>query len=392
MRAGLYLGLVQWLFALTWTIYVAFLPQLTAGAGIDRKWVVWLLLLDQILFTVMDLALGVAADRVAAGMRRLSGPIVTISTLSCLAFLLLPHTASPSFLIGLVVLWSVTSSALRAPPMVLIGQYAPPSAAPRLAQLSMVGLGVAGACAPALTSALRGMDPRLPFALAGIGLLAAVAAMRWCERNLAATRAAATAKSEAAASDRSNAVVWGGRLVLVMLLLGLGFQIHTSLNSMPAYLRTHGATDLTVLMPLFWVAFALAMAGSNRLLMRFGPWRLLLLATVLGSAALAGVSAADRLGEVIMAQVAAGAAWALVLACALPAAIAAGRSGREGRNTGLVFSMMALAAFLRLALVAADLNTTVVVAQSLPWLPAALWGAASLFCALGAWREMKVAG
>ena len=251
MRAGLYLGLVQWLFTLTWTIYVAFLPQLAAGAGIDRKWVVWLLLLDQILFTLMDLALGVAADRVAAGMRRLSGPIVTISTLSCLAFLLLPHTASPPFLIGLVVLWSVTSSALRAPPMVLISRYAPPPAAPRLAQLSMVGLGVAGACAPALTLALRGVDPRLPFALASIGLLAAVAGMRWCERNLTATPAAAAAGTGGGATDRSNAMVWGGRLVLMMLLLGLGFQIHTSLNSVPAYMRTGGTTDLTVLMPLF---------------------------------------------------------------------------------------------------------------------------------------------
>ncbi len=83
MGAGLYLGLVQWVFALTWTLYVAFLPQLAAGAGIERKWVIWLLLFDQLLFTLMDLALGLAADRVAAGMRRLSGPIVMVTAVSC---------------------------------------------------------------------------------------------------------------------------------------------------------------------------------------------------------------------------------------------------------------------------------------------------------------------
>jgi len=57
MPAGLILGLVQWLFALTWTIYVVFLPQMAASAGIERKWVIWLLLLDQALFALMDLGL-----------------------------------------------------------------------------------------------------------------------------------------------------------------------------------------------------------------------------------------------------------------------------------------------------------------------------------------------
>jgi MFS family permease len=381
MGAGLYLGLVQWLFALTWTIYVAFLPQLAAGAGIERKWVIWLLLLDQALFVLMDLALGVAADRVAAGMRRLSGAIVLVSAVSCLAFLLLPYSASPMLLTALVVVWALTSSALRAPPMVLIAKYAPPPAAPRLAQLSMVGLGIAGACSPALTSALRGVDPRLPFALASVGLLVAVAGLRWCERHLGELPAAGGKQA-----DSANAAVWGGGLVLVMVLLALGFQIHTSLNSVPAYLRLNGVVGLDVLLGLFWIAFGLAMAGASRLLARVGAPRLLLGAMVLGATALAGVYLANRLGGLIAAQLVAGAAWALVLACALPAAIAAGRSGREGRNTGLVFSMLALAALLRLGLVASELNKMPEAAQVLPWLPAALWAAAALLCAFGAGR------
>lgn len=388
MGAGLYLCVVQWLFALTWTLYVAFLPQLAAGAGIERKWVIWLLVFDQAIFTLMDLAMGVAADRVAAGMRRLSGAIVMVSAVSCLAFLLLPYSASPALLTGLVVLWAVTSSALRAPPMALIAKYAPPAAAPRLAQLSMLGLGIAAACSPVLTTALRGLDPRLPFALASVGLLAAVSCLRWCERKLEAAPAPEAVK----AGDATHASVWGARLVLILVLLAFGLQIHTSVNSAPAYLRLAGGARLDGLMALFWIAFGLAMAGSSRVLARLGAQRVLPGAVVLGAAALFTVYQASQLAVLIAAQLVAGAAWALMLACVLPAAIAAGRSGREGRNTGLVFSVLALAALMRLGMVAGELNKTPGAAQLLPWLPAALWAGAALLCALGAGRVLRPVG
>jgi len=385
MGAGLTLGLVQWLFALTWTIYVAFLPQLAAGAGIERKWVIWLLVFDQAIFTLMDLAMGMAADRVAAGMRRLSGPIVMVSAVSCLAFLLLPYSASPGLLTGLVVLWAVTSSALRAPPMVLIAKYAPAPDAPRLAQLSMVGLGIAGACSPLLTTALRGLDPRLPFALASVGLLVAVSGLRWCERKLRAAATPAAAQTE----DSTDAAAWSGGLVLALVLLAFGLQIHASVNSAPAYLRLAGGAGMDGLMALFWIAFGLGMAGSNWLLARCGAARLLPVAVAFGAAALLAVYLTTRLDGLIAAQLVAGAAWALVLACVLPAAIAAGRSGKEGRNTGLVFSVLALAALLRLGMVAGELNKTPEAAQLLPWLPAALWAVAALLCALGSGRALR---
>lgn len=386
MGAGLVLGMVQWLFALTWTIYVAFLPQLAAGAGIERKWVIWLLLLDQALFALMDLALGVAADRVAAGMRRLSGAIVLVSTISCAAFLLLPYGASPALLTGLVVLWAVTSSVLRAPPMVLIAKYAPAPSAPRLAQLSLLGLGVAGACAPALTTALRGADPRLPFALAAIGLLVAVAALRWAERVLEVQ------PREQGGGDVVHAPAWGGALVGMVALLAFGFQVHTSLNSFPAFQRLAGGTPMDLLMALFWIAFGLAMAAAGPLSRHLGAGRMLLAAVVLGTLALGGAGMATRLAELAAAQLLAGAAWALVLAGALPAAIAAGRSGREGRNTGLVFSMLALAALLRISLVATEWNKSAEAAQVLPWLPAVLWAFAALLGVLGLFRAGGAGG
>ena len=90
MRTGLYLALVQLLFTVTWTIYVAFLPQLAAAAGIPKERVLWILMLDQAIFILMDFAIGIAADRVSAAMRRISTLLIVITAVSAAAFMLLP--------------------------------------------------------------------------------------------------------------------------------------------------------------------------------------------------------------------------------------------------------------------------------------------------------------
>src|SRR5688500_7296200 len=123
-RIGLYLAVVQFLFTLTWTVYVIFLPKLAAQAGIPNHWVVFILLLDQLVFVLMDFAMGLAADRVSRTLGRLGYVILGVTLVSCLAFLLLPFAAPQGaawlFLL-FTMLWAVSSSALRAPPLVLIG-------------------------------------------------------------------------------------------------------------------------------------------------------------------------------------------------------------------------------------------------------------------------------
>ncbi|MBN8477107.1 hypothetical protein, partial [Sulfuritalea sp.] len=187
-RVGLYFGIVQFLFVSCWTVYVIYLPQLLAQAGIEKKWVIWVLMADQLIFTLMDFSLGVAADKVTGRLRRLGPWLLGATVVSGLAFLLLPHLApagAPALLAGAVVVWAVTSSALRAPPMMLLGKYVPPAGVPWVSTLSLVGLGIAGAAAPYLTLGLRGVDPRLPFALASLALVAAVGGMLWAEKHLA---------------------------------------------------------------------------------------------------------------------------------------------------------------------------------------------------------------
>jgi hypothetical protein len=63
---GVYLGAVQLFFTLCWTAYVIYLPKLAAQAGIDRTWVPRILVLDQVIFSVCDWSMGVAADRASA--------------------------------------------------------------------------------------------------------------------------------------------------------------------------------------------------------------------------------------------------------------------------------------------------------------------------------------
>ena len=116
------------MFTLGWTTYVIYLPKLAAEVGIAPTAVILLLMLDQAIFTITDTAMGVAADRIARLVGRLGIYVGVLTALSCAAFVALPfiagagHGAQP-FFIALIVIWAITSSALRAPPLVLLGKY-----------------------------------------------------------------------------------------------------------------------------------------------------------------------------------------------------------------------------------------------------------------------------
>ncbi|PMY03861.1 hypothetical protein, partial [Pseudomonas sp. GW460-13] len=88
---------------------------------------------------------------------------------------------SPVLLLGLTALWAATSSALRAPPMVIIARRLPATASSFLVGCSLLGVGLAGAVAPLLTARLRDASPMLPFLAASAGLVVAVAALQWME-------------------------------------------------------------------------------------------------------------------------------------------------------------------------------------------------------------------
>lgn len=395
-RVGLYVAVVQFFFALSWTVYVIYLPQLAAQAGIPKSAVIWLLMLDQLVFLVADYACGVASDHIANLNARLGPAVLAATGVSSLAFLLLPLLApqgSPALFIGIMVVWTIGSSALRAPPLNIIGRYAARPSQPALVALTMFGLGLAGAVSPYLGAALKDIDPRWPFALSSAALVATTLGLVAAERALQRAREAApVAASAGAAPSQPLRLPWAPCLVAAVLA-ALAFQVHVFLNSTPLYLRHAVAADLQHLAPVFWVGFNLGLWPASLATKRHGGIVVMGAAGVAAAVAAALAVAAGSLGVLLAAQALAGLAWAAVLMSAFTAALALGHTGAEGRFSGALSSTLALSALLRMGLVAAGIAALPRdggLRTAIDWLPAALWLAAGLVL-LGLWRRRPMA-
>lgn len=370
---AVYVGIVQFFFAVTWTVYVVYLPQLVEQAGIARSWVPWILAVDQLIFAVVDVMTGYWMDRVRGTLARLGGWMLAVTAVSCLAFLLLPFAgASAGVLLLAIFVWAVTSSALRSPPWVLLSRHAATPSVPWLSTLALTGTALAAAASPYLGMALRGIDPRVPFVISTLTLLAAVAGLVLAERRAGAAPAA---QGEQPPRPAPMTVLF---FFLALLLLAEGFQIHFSLNSGPQYLRYAPPGELAWLLPVFWVGFNLAMLPSSRLVKRFGAVPLMALAAAVGALATLACAFSPGKTVLVLAQFAAGACWGVASVCAWTTAVGFGKTGREGRFLGTLFAMLALATFTRIAMVAGGLPGVPAFKEILPWLPASYWLLAGL--------------
>ncbi len=410
---GLYLAGVQFFFALTWTVYALYLPQLAEQVGLTRKAVPWLLMMDQLIFIVADLAVGLASDRAAALLGRLGRWVLGITLLSATAFVALPWLApqgSPTLFIAITALWAASSSVLRAPPLTLLGRYVAKPQQPLMLALQMFGLGLAAALSPYLAVHLRQMDPRLPFVLAALALAAVTLGMVAAERALARGAAAASAEDEASsahvtstpttpvrshASAASSAPAAPGALqpsraaiplpgfLLAALLAALAFQVHVFVTQAPLYLRHAAPAELATLMPLFWVGFNLCLWPASALTKRLGALPVMAAGALLAAAAAALAWRAPTLAALVAAQSVAGVAWALLLMAAFSTALWFGHTGREGRFSGALSALLATAALSRLALLTWQPPPQPAAAADWGWLPVLCFlGAASLLWAM----------
>lgn len=384
-RFGWYLAVLQLFFTLCWTVYLIYLPKLASAAGLAPKAVVLILLLDQAIFTVCDFATGIAADKVTRVLGRLGVYVVAATALSCAAFLVMPEIAGVGapVLLAFIVVWTVTSSALRAPPLMLLGKYARKPAIPFLSALAMLGYGIAGALGPYLTVTLRDVDPRIPFAAASIVLMLATLGMITAEKRLAASPPPASQ----AAPVRSFGTMTKPAIVfaLGMIALALGYQMHFALNSAPLYLKFTKAPQLQWLMPVFWIGFNISMFPAGAITKRVGGYAVMGGAALIGALAIVAAHLAQGLEQLVVAQFAAGAAWGAILMSAFTVAFAIGENGGEGRMSGLLFSALALATFTRILTVATGINADPSLKVVLQWAPTLCWafaGAALLYLAV----------
>jgi hypothetical protein len=328
-------------------------------------------MLDQAIFTVTDFAVGVAADKVSRLVGRLGHWVAAVTALSCAAFVGLPFVAGaklgPTALLVLIVIWAVTSSALRAPPLMLLGKYAARPAIPYLASLAMLGLGIAGAVSPYLGITLAKQDPRLPFVIASVALVLASLGLAKVERSL--TKDAPLKSEPPKDVDRAIPVIV---FALATVIFAFGFQLHFFFNSAPRFKQF--TSDISTLMPVFWVGFSIAMFPASLITKHWGGLPVMGLFGLIGAIAIVVMEFSNAFEVVVAAQLIAGAAWGCILMSAFSAAAALGYIGAEGKTTGVLFSALALATFTRMATTASGALNDPSLAPLLHWAPIVCWG------------------
>jgi len=363
LKTTVWIGVVQAVLVLTWTVYALFLPVLATHAGIPAHWVIWILVADQALFVITDWASGVFADRLVAAAGRL-GLAISVSALVSAGMLVsMPTLASAGYrdlLLGVIGVWAALSSFLRAPVFSLLGRMGGASRKSGSVSLALLGVSLAGAIGPLVTASLQKFDPRWSLGAASLALVVAGAFAMRIERQ------------KAAASIGAAFTAWRPLLPLAAaaFLTAMGMQLLTSFGAAGA---PAGSVAREFWVPLFWIGFSLGLIPAARVGASDRGLRWSGAALALGALAVA----AQRLGAapplLIGLQLVAGAAWAIVLTGLIAAALARGRANGPGSSLGVILSAISLAAMTRLLIVALGLRAQLDVG----WATAAAWALAA---------------
>ncbi|MET0052914.1 MAG: MFS transporter [Candidatus Thiodiazotropha sp.] len=373
---GLYLFLIQFLFAVCWLVYVVYLGDLLDQVGIGKENLPWIILVDQVVFVVMDVMMGFNADRVTRMVGRLGPWIVGINAVSCMAFAVIPMIAgytSPALFLLLVVVWIASASVLRAPPLVLLSRRASKPQIPWLAALTLFGLALGAALSPYLGLWLKQQNPLLPFVVSAAALWVTTLGLVWAERKVP------TVTEALANSQRPKVSSSSVKLIFAALFLGLGFQVYAFFNTKPQFLLYVSEQELAIYLPLFWVGFNMLVFPAAALVSRFGAMNTLTIAAI--TSILGGIITAvsASLPVLIAGQIITGAGWGLVFSAGISGALRLGSTGREGLLLGLWFSMLSLAAVVRVGMLLLGVKTLPGFDGLIGVLPVVSWIVAVLF-------------
>jgi MFS family permease len=386
---ALWVLVVQCLLALSWTMYVLFLPALLVSAGVARTWFAAVLVADQAIFAVTDWYAGLYADRVAHLWTRLGRIITATALVSSAALLAMPWVAdcgNAPLLLGIIAVWAVTSSALRAPVFALLGRvreegHSPERSRAGALSIALVGIGLAGALGPYVTLWLKGVEPHLPMGISALVLaIAALWALR-AERVLPVVEQVAgkPTSEEHAASRLARRRAWA--LAIVTFVATFGTQMMTGVVVKPLVARFVGGSEI-LWGACFWSGFTLALFISKRAASQHRPQSFAMLALAGGAAAFLIGTTGGNLVVLGAALVLAGAAWSVftTIVFALAVSLSGGRASTRGAGTaaGMLFSAIAACTLVRLVFVASG-----AAAHPLTlWIPEATWLVAVLLLAV----------
>lgn len=358
---------------LSWTMYVLFLPGLLDHAGIARHWLIWILILDQAVFAVSDWAAGSYADRVAHQLRSVGPPLALAAVLSSLAMAALPWIADlkqPALLIAAVVFWVASSSALRAPAFSLLSKMGGIKTRAGVVSLSLVGLSLASAMGPLVTSLLREVEPRLPIVLAAFAL--AVAALLTSQIG---------ARAQSSDDELTEPSADWVPLVLAAYVAALGTQLHNTLIG-EAMAPRFPSISPEWMRSTFWIGFTAGLLVAARTATLPNALRPVNAALLIGAGALVVMRFADTVALLTLTQLLAGGTWAVIITATVVSALSRESAMYAGTSVGLLFSALALAAMTRLLIVAGGLHH----AAYMQWMPSTMW---LLACLLLGWPVVR---
>mgnify|MGYP000913228535 FL=1 len=165
-------------------------------------------------------------------------------------------------------------------------------------------------------------------------------------------------------------------LLLLVLLLAFGQQVHTAINAAAQFRRLADPEVLPWLLPVFWVGFSFGLLLVDRLVRARGTLWVLQLACVAGALTLSVAAIAVSLPLLVLSQFVAGFFWGFILCALIGFAVERGQPLRTGRHTGMLMATLAVAAMSRLGLTASG---AVAAGSLLEWLPVIVWGLVAVF-------------
>ena len=258
---------------------------------------------DQLVFVFADYASGVAADRVSRAVGRIGQSVLAATLVSCAAFLALPFVApgaSPAIFLALTLIWAVTSSALRAPPLSLR----------RRARGQADAAGPGGTVAAASGSPMRCRLPR-PHPARRRSADSVPAVERGARAGDARAGGGRTASWRASAPPAARRlprrrrrrpmpmraagpapVVIGGAVRRARLP---GARLHRQRAALPAPGLARAGCRL--LSPLFWIGFNLGLVPLSLAAKRWPPARVMGVAALVAAAAAGAATLATTLAN-----------------------------------------------------------------------------------------------